>query len=72
MPMEYLESIIDLVFLLLAELLIKDMKLMKMKMGSSVHLYSDAGFLLAKKKNLSADAKSNKKTNINHYTGNHW
>ncbi len=41
-------------------------------MGSSVHLYSDAGFLLAKNKNLSADAKSNKKININHYTGNHW
>ncbi len=37
-------------------------------MGSSVHLYSDPGFLLAKKKNLSADAKSNKKTNINHTT----
>ncbi len=33
MPMEYLESIIDLDFLLLAELLIKDMKLMKMENG---------------------------------------
>lgn len=31
--MEYFESIIDFVFLLLAELLIKDMKLMKMENG---------------------------------------